>query len=30
VWRYFILGAIIVFPIWLIARLVRSRNEGPR
>ena len=30
VWRYFVLGAIIVFPIWLIARLVRSRHEPPR
>jgi hypothetical protein len=23
-WRYFLLGAIIVFPIWLIVRLLRS------
>jgi hypothetical protein len=24
VWRYFLLGAIIVIPIWLILRLVRA------
>jgi flagellar biogenesis protein FliO len=24
VWRYFVLGAVIVFPIWLIMRLIRS------
>jgi hypothetical protein len=24
VWRYFLLGAIVVIPIWLIARLVRA------
>ena len=24
VWRYFLLGAIIVIPIWLIIRLVRA------
>ena len=24
VWRYFLLGAIIVIPIWLIVRLVRA------
>ena len=30
IWRYFVLGAILVFPIWLIARLVRARHEGPR
>ena len=26
VWRYFLLGAIIVVPIWLILRLVRGRR----
>jgi len=29
VWRYFILGAILVFPIWLIARFARSRSKQP-
>jgi hypothetical protein len=24
VWRYFLLGAVIVVPIWLIARLVKA------
>ena len=24
VWRYFLLGAVLVIPIWLIARLVKS------
>jgi Family of unknown function (DUF6460) len=24
VWRYFLLGAIVVIPIWLIMRLVRA------
>jgi hypothetical protein len=24
VWRYFLLGAIVVIPIWLITRLVRA------
>jgi len=24
-WRYFVLGAIIVVPIWVIMRLLRSR-----
>jgi Na+/H+-dicarboxylate symporter len=24
VWRYFLLGAVIVVPIWLVLRLVRS------
>lgn len=23
-WRYFLLGAVLVFPIWLILRLVRA------
>src|SRR5690606_12702700 len=27
VWRYFVLGAIIVVPVWLIARLARSRQS---
>ena len=26
VWRYFLLGAIIVVPIWLIMRFLRSPN----
>ena len=26
-WRYFLLGAIIVVPIWLIVRLVRAPTE---
>jgi hypothetical protein len=29
VWRYFVLGAIIVFPIWLIVRLTRSARGQP-
>jgi len=24
IWRYFLLGAVLVIPIWLIARLVKS------
>jgi Family of unknown function (DUF6460) len=29
VWRYFLLGAVLVVPIWLIARLVRApRRPG--
>jgi Domain of unknown function (DUF6460) len=24
IWRYFLLGAIVVVPIWLIMRLVRA------
>jgi hypothetical protein len=24
VWRYFLLGAVIVIPIWLIARLIKA------
>jgi hypothetical protein len=24
VWRYFLLGALIVFPIWLVVRLIRA------
>jgi hypothetical protein len=28
-WRYFLIGAVIVFPVWLIARLVKTnRNRG--
>ena len=27
VWRYFLLGAVIVLPIWLIVRLVRAPSE---
>ena len=27
VWRWFLLGAIIVIPIWLIVRLVRAPTE---
>ena len=27
VWRYFLLGAVIVLPIWLIVRLVRAPRE---
>ena len=27
-WRYFLLGAVIVIPIWLIVRLI-ARAEGP-
>ena len=26
-WRYFLLGAIIVFPVWFVVRLLRSRRE---
>jgi hypothetical protein len=29
VWRYFILGAVLVFPIWLIARLARAGSHRP-
>jgi uncharacterized protein DUF6460 len=29
VWRYFLLGAVIVVPIWLVIRLVRApRRQG--
>jgi hypothetical protein len=30
-WRYFLLGAVIVFPIWLIMRVLRMgrRTTGP-
>jgi hypothetical protein len=28
-WRYFLLGAVVVFPLWLIMRLVRvNRRSG--
>jgi hypothetical protein len=23
-WRYFLIGAVLVFPIWLVVRLIRS------
>jgi hypothetical protein len=26
IWRYFVLGAILVFPIWLVVRVARSRQ----
>lgn len=29
-WRYFVLGAVIVFPVWLIVRLVNWRRPPPR
>lgn len=29
VWRYFILGAVLVFPIWLIVRLARAGSRRP-
>jgi hypothetical protein len=28
--RYFLLGAVIVFPIWLIARLLKLMGRGSR
>lgn len=29
-WRYFLLGAVIVVPVWLIMRIVRAgRRSGP-
>ena len=28
--RYFLLGAVIVFPVWLIARLLKMLGRGPR
>ena len=27
-WRYFVLGAILVIPIWLLARFARSRHRA--
>jgi hypothetical protein len=30
IWRYFLLGAVIVFPVWLIMRVMRlGRRRGP-
>jgi NADH:ubiquinone oxidoreductase subunit 5 (subunit L)/multisubunit Na+/H+ antiporter MnhA subunit len=29
IWRYFILGAVLVFPIWLIVRLTRAGSRRP-
>ena len=26
-WRYFLLGAVVVIPIWLIVRLIRAAKE---
>jgi len=28
VWRYFLLGAVLVIPIWLILRLIRAPKGG--
>ena len=28
--RYFLLGAVIVFPVWFIARLLKMLGRGPR
>ena len=28
--RYFLLGAVIVFPVWFIARLLTMLGRGPR
>jgi Family of unknown function (DUF6460) len=28
--QYFLLGAVIVVPIWLVMRLLRGRNNGQR
>ena len=28
VWRYFLMGAVIVFPIWLVIRLLRNTRRG--
>jgi hypothetical protein len=27
-WRYFLLGAVLVVPIWLIARLIKAPQRG--
>jgi Domain of unknown function (DUF6460) len=27
-WRYFLLGAVLVFPIWFIARILRMMSRG--
>jgi hypothetical protein len=29
-WRYFLLGAAIVVPVWLIVRLAKAPSERPR
>jgi hypothetical protein len=29
IWRYFLLGAIIVVPIWILVRLLRVRRGRP-
>jgi hypothetical protein len=29
-WRYFLLGAVLVIPIWLIVRLSKASNERGR
>jgi hypothetical protein len=29
IWRYFVLGAIVVIPIWLIVRLTRGARGRP-
>ncbi len=28
IWRYFLIGAVIVFPVWLIMRLLRFGRRG--
>jgi hypothetical protein len=28
-WRYFLLGAVLVVPIWLVVRLAKAPREGP-
>lgn len=30
VWRYFLLGAVIVFPIWVVARLFKVSGRSSR
>ena len=30
VWRYFLLGAVLVIPIWLVARVARAPQERRR
>jgi hypothetical protein len=29
IWRYFLLGAVIVIPIWIVARLLQMRGRRP-
>ena len=29
-WRYFLLGAVIVFPVWFISRLLKMLGRGAR